>query len=149
MGTNYRAQHGWPPLLPRRQRIAMGSPTMRTPFPQTLLAALTYLRALLASTYPSHWARLKRSTKTTPLWDLSIAPRWRQILNEEWTSIPHTPSPMTLDRATQQHSLQSALARHPRDLIEGKAVHPPKLTLHFPTPRKRRADRKKQTSNAK
>ena len=74
---------------------------MRTPLPQTQLAALTYLRALLAYTDPAHYKKLKRSIKTIPLWDLPMAPRWRLILNEDWTTNPNTPSPLTLDRATR------------------------------------------------
>jgi hypothetical protein len=42
-------------------------PNLHTPLPQTLLAALTYLRAHLASTDPPHWENLKRSIKTAPL----------------------------------------------------------------------------------
>jgi hypothetical protein len=51
-------------------------PNLPKPLPQTLLAALTYLRALLASTDPTHWEKLKRSIKTAPLWVLPIAPIW-------------------------------------------------------------------------
>mgnify|MGYP006219193183 CR=1 FL=1 len=28
---------------------------------------------------------MKRTIKTTPLWDLPIAMRWRHILDEDWT----------------------------------------------------------------
>jgi len=53
------------------------------------------------------------------------------------------PIPLTLDRATRQHYIKSALARHPRDPIEGKAAQIPKLTLHFPSPQRRKADKRK------
>ena len=115
---------------------------MRTPLPQTLLAALTYLRALLASKDPVHWEKLNRSIKTTPLWDLTIAPKWRLILKEDWTTLPNTPSPLTLDRATRQHSIKSALIRHPGD-PEGNAAQILQLTLHIPSPRRRKADTRK------
>jgi hypothetical protein len=94
--------------------LQWANPNLGTPLPQTLLAALTYLRALLASTDPSHSKKLKRSIKTIPLWDLPNAPRWRLIQNEDCTTIPDIPSPLTLDRATRQHSIQSVLTRHPR-----------------------------------
>ena len=63
--------------------LQCANPVMRTPFPQPILAALTYLRALLSSTDPTHSAQLKRNIMTTPLWDLPIATRWRQILEED------------------------------------------------------------------
>jgi len=116
---------------------------MQTPFPQPLLAALTYQRAPLSSTDPTQWEKLKRGIKTTPLWDLPTAPKWKQILDADWTIIPDTPSPLAMDRATRQQLITSALIRHPRDPIDGHAGHPPKLTLHFSSPRQRRADTRK------
>ncbi len=100
---------------------------MHTP-PKSLLTALTYLRALLASKDPAHWEKLKCSIKTTSLWDLPIAPRWRHILNEDWTTIPDTPSPLTLDRATRQHSIKSALSLPPSVPTEKNVVQTTNLT---------------------
>jgi hypothetical protein len=103
---------------------------MRTPLPQSLLASLTYLRALLASAYPDNWAKLKKGIRSTPLWDLSIAPRWKWILEEDWSAIPITPFPIVLDMATLQHSLASELARQ-RAPIEGTTGAPKNIALHF------------------
>ncbi len=84
---------------------------MRTPLAQPLLAALAYLRALLASTDPKNWAKLKRGISSKPRWDLLIAPRWRRILEADWLAIGNTPSPLALDRATLHHSIPSELDR--------------------------------------
>jgi len=145
--------HDWAQILGRGpdgrpyflddNKLQWANPTTRTPLPHTLLAALAYLLALLASTDPTHCDNLKRSINTIQLWDLPIAPRWRLILNEDWTTIPETPSPLTLDRATRQHSIKSALTRHPRDPTKGKAVPTSKITLHFSSPRRRKVDRRK------
>ena len=100
-------------------------------------------RMLLSSTDPAQWAKLKRNIMTTPLWDLPIAPRWRQILEEGWTTIPATPSPLTLAQATRQQSIMSARTRLPRDPTEGQAGHPPKIMLHFPSPPTKKGRQKK------
>ena len=97
----------------------------------------------MASKDPAHWEKMKRTIKTTPLWDLPIAQRWRHILEEDWTTIPDTPSPLTLDRATRQHSIKSAISIPPRDTTETNAVQTTKLILHFPSPRRRRSDKRK------
>ena len=76
-----RGPDGRPYFIDGRE-LQWVNPNLRTPLPHTLLAALTYLRVLLASTDPAHWEKLKRSIKTAPLWDLPIAPRWRRILHE-------------------------------------------------------------------
>ena len=59
------------------------TPSCGHPFPHPLLVALAYLRALLSSTDLTHWKKLKRNFKTTPLWDLTIALSWRKILEED------------------------------------------------------------------
>jgi len=58
-------------------------------------------------------------------------------------SIPNTPFPLALDRATRHSSIHSALARLPRDPTEGHAGHPPTITLRLPPPRRRKADKRK------
>ncbi len=67
----------------------------------------------------------------------------RHILNEDWTTIPDTPSALALDRATRQHSIKSVLTLPPRDTAWTNAVLLPKLTLHCPSPRRRKADKRK------
>ncbi len=94
---------------------------------------------------PGSLDKLKRSINTIPLWDLPITPRWRLILNEDWTTILDTPAPLTLDKATRQHSIKSGLTRHPRDPTEGNAVPISKLILHFPALRQRKAGKQRQT----
>ena len=116
---------------------------MRTPIPQPLASALTYLRALLASTDPDTWTRLKQSIKKIPLWDRPIAPRWRTLFADDWTAIPATPSPQALAQATRQHSIRSAFTRLENIPPVTQADPPPKLTLHFPTPRMRKADKRR------
>jgi len=116
---------------------------MRSPLPQSLQVALTYLRSLLSSTNPEHRANLKRDINSTPLWDLPIAQGWKQILAEDWMSIPNTPSPLALDRATRPQSRTSALNSKTRTPNEGQQVHRAKITLHFPTPCQRRADKRR------
>jgi hypothetical protein len=87
-----RGRDGRPYFLDDRE-LQWTNPTLCTPPSKFLLTALTDVRALLASKNPAHWEKLKRNIKTTTLWDLPIAPRWRDILNEDWTTIPDTPSP--------------------------------------------------------
>jgi len=45
--------------------------------------------------------------------------------------------------ATRQHYIKSALTRHPRNPTERNAVPIAKLILHFPSPRRRKADKRK------
>jgi hypothetical protein len=94
-----RGPDGGPYFLDERE-LKWANPTMRTPLPQPLLAALTYLRALLASANPDNWAKLKKGMRSSPLWDLPIAPRWRRIFEEDWSAFPNTPSSLALDMAT-------------------------------------------------
>ncbi len=98
---------------------------------------------MLSSTTPDHLDRLKRGINSTPLWDLPIAHRWRLILEEDWTTILTTPSPLTLDRTTRQQSITSAFNGTSRAPNEGHTAQAAKITLHFPTPRQRRADKRK------
>ena len=49
-----RGPNGRPYFLDDRE-IQWANPTIRTPLPQPLLEALTYLRALLSSADPEHW----------------------------------------------------------------------------------------------
>jgi hypothetical protein len=51
--------------------------------------------------------------------------------------------------ATRQHSVKSALTLPPRDTTEKNHVQIPKLTLHFPSPRRRRADKRKDDLKCK
>jgi hypothetical protein len=129
-----RGLYGRPYFLDDRE-LRWANPTMRNPLPQPLRAVLTYLRALFSSTNPDQWDKLKRDIKSTPLWDLPIAQRWRQILEEDWTTIPITPSPLALDRATRQQSITSALTGKPHTPAGGQLATPAKITLHFPSPR--------------
>jgi hypothetical protein len=55
-----RGPDGRPYFLDDRE-LRWANPTMRSPIPQSLATALTYLRALLASTDPITWEQLKRS----------------------------------------------------------------------------------------
>jgi len=137
-----RGRYGRPYFLDDRE-LKWANLTMRTPLPRSLQAALTYLRALLSSTNPEHWAKIIRDINSTPLWDLPIAQRWKQILAEDGTFIPNTFSPLALDRATRQQSITSAFNSKTCTSNEGQQVHPAKITLHFPTPRQRRADKKR------
>ncbi len=122
---------------------------MRTPIPQHLATSLTYLRALLASTDPDTWEKLKKSINKIPLWDRPIAPRWRKLFGDDWTAIPATPSPHALAQATRQHSILSALTRLTRIPPEAQADPPPKLTLYFPAPRVRKADKRRENLKRK
>ncbi len=54
-----RGPDGRPYFLDDRE-MQWANPTMRTPLPQTLRDALTYLRTLLSSQDPDHWTQLKR-----------------------------------------------------------------------------------------
>ena len=75
--------HAWAQILGRSpdgrpyffddRELQWANPTLCTPPPKSLLTALTYLRAPLASKDPAHWDKMKRTINTTPLWDLPIA----------------------------------------------------------------------------
>jgi hypothetical protein len=138
-----RGPDGRPYFLDDRE-IQWANPTMRSPLPHTLRDALTYLRALLSSRDTDHWTKLKRGLATTPLWDLPIAPRWRLLMAEDWADIPDAPSPMALARATLQHSIRSHNERPPTPQGGEHPDPPPKITLHFPSPRRRRSEKRKQ-----
>ena len=80
--------------------LQWANPTMKLPLPQPLTTAITYLPALLSSTNHEQWAKLRRKINISPLWDLHIAPRWRNMLENVWALLPNTLSPLALDRAT-------------------------------------------------
>jgi len=141
--------HDWGPILGRGpigrpyflddRELQWINPTMKLPLPQPLITALTYLRALLSSTDHEHYAKLRREINTSPLWDLSIAPRWRSMLEDDWSLLPDTPSLLALDSVTLQHSLTSAAQKHARAPAADPEEIQPKLVLHFPTPRQKRS----------
>jgi len=116
---------------------------MWEPLPKSLLAARTYLCALLSSRDAKHWMKLKGNIDSTHIFDLPIASRWRQILEEDWALLPDTPSPLTLDKATLHHSIRSAALTQARTPIEGARGPPPNIILRFPSSRQRRCDKRK------
>ncbi len=83
------------------------------------------------------------------MWDLPIVQRWRRILENDWTAIPNTPSPLALDRATLQHFITSELARQRAPTKESLGLPQTKITLHFPPPDANGRINGKQTSNGK
>ena len=125
------------------------NPTMKMPLPQPLTTALTYLGALLTSTDHMHWAELKRKINTSPLWDLPIAPRWWNMLKDDWSLLPNTPSPLALDKATLVYSLTSAALNQARAPMADTAEEQPKVVLHLPTLRQKGRKNGKTTSNVK
>jgi hypothetical protein len=105
---------------------------MLFPLPTALTGALTYLRMLLSSKDPAH--RLSRCQK--PTWpqglDYSIAPRWRTLMGPNWGSLLDKPSPMVVDKATKQLSIERSLAHRVAAHANANGIWRTRVVLNFP-----------------
>jgi hypothetical protein len=64
--------------------------------------------------------------------DYSIAPRWRNLMGQDWESLPDKPSSLAIDNATKRLSIESSLAKQAAALAAANnTIHSRKI-LHFP-----------------
>ena len=68
--------------------------------------------------------------------DYSIAPRWRTLMGQDWDSLQERPSPLALDNATNQLSIESSLPKR-----VANSTNRTRIFLHFPTKGKTKTPR--------
>jgi len=90
-----RGPDGRPYFLEERQ-LQWANPSMQFPLPEALTQALKYLRVLLSSKDPAHWLSLCQKLTWPQGLDYSIAPRWRTMMDPDWSSLPDRPSPLAV-----------------------------------------------------
>jgi hypothetical protein len=130
-----RGPDGHPYFFDERE-LQWANPNMQFPLPEVLTNALQYLRILLSSTDQAQWTSLRRKLALSHRPTYSIAPRWRSILNPDWESLPDRPSPMALDRATKQLSIESALSKWATTRASTREAHHNRIMLNIPTKNK-------------
>jgi hypothetical protein len=115
-----------------------------------LLAALTraliYLRVLLFSKEPAHWLSLCQKLTWPQGLDYLIAPYWRALMDPKWGSLLDRPSPLALDRATKQLSIERSLSQHDAAHTDANGTQRTRVFLNFPAKGKSEAPRRRTTS---
>jgi hypothetical protein len=128
--------HEWAQILgrgPDDRELQWASPSMSFPVSQKLSHALKYLRSLLSSKDTNDWRNLRTQISGQVAVDLSIAPRWRLIMEPDWGNLPDRPSPLTVSRASRQFSIKGALGRLPPLPSRPTKCEGTRLVLHFTT----------------
>jgi len=129
--------NGRPYFLEERE-LQWAKPSLHFPLlSESLTQALKYLRVILSSTDPAHWQSLCQRLTWPQGLDYSIAPRWRTILNPDWDSLPERPSPLVVDRATKQLSIERSLSQRDTTRAATRDSQHPRIMLNFPIEEKR------------
>jgi hypothetical protein len=110
-----------------------------------LTQALQYLRILLSSKNQAHWSSLRGKLAMPQRLAYSIAPRWRSILNPDWLSLLDRPSPLALDRATKQLSIESALSSWAATRASTRETQQERIMLNIPSRKKKGASHQRNS----
>ena len=113
-----RAQDGCPYFLKDRELI-WAYPSVWFLLPQNSVHAPKYLRAMLVSKSTALWHILMSKVTKPSGWDYPIAYRLRSILEIDWGTIPDKPSPLVVDAASKELSIQRAQLRASRSHPQG------------------------------
>ena len=93
----------------------------------------THSRPQLSSTDVANWWRLFNKISTPEVVASRIAPRWRNMMELDWGSLPDKPSPLRVERASRQRSVEGALL-HPTRLHQHATTQGGhRIALNFPT----------------
>ena len=131
-----RGPDGHPYFLDERE-LQWANPNMQFPLPAALTRALQYLRILLSSTDHAQWSSIRHKLALQKRLAYSVAPRWRAILNPDWDSLLERPSPLALERATKQLSIESALLNWAATRASTRVAHHTRIMLNIPTKKKK------------
>jgi hypothetical protein len=101
-----------------------------------LIQALLYLRILLSSTYQTQWSLLRSKLTLPQRLAYSITPRWRTILNPDWGSLLDRLSPLAMDRATKQLSIENTLSQWAATRATSRDTQHARILLNVPTKEK-------------
>jgi hypothetical protein len=123
------------------RELQWANPSIKFPFPEVFTRALGYLRILLSSKDHTQWLSLCQKLAVPYGSDYSIAPRWRTFMGQDWGSLPDIPSPLAVDRATKQLSIESSLAKRAEALAAANNTHRTRILLNFPAKGKVRTPR--------
>ena len=101
-----------------------------------LIRALQYLRILLYSKDQAEWSSLQGKLAMPHRLAYSIAPRWRSILNPDWGSLQDRPSPLALDKATKQLSIENAFSNWTATRAFIREIQQGRILLNIPARKK-------------
>jgi hypothetical protein len=91
------------------------------------------LAITLPETYMAAWARLINR------------PRWKTMMDPGWVFLPDRPSPLAVDRATKQLSIERALVQRAVTRADAITTNGARIVLTFPTKDKSGAPRRRAT----
>ncbi len=131
-----RGPDGHPYFLDERE-LQWANPHMQFPLPAALTHALQYLRIFLSSTDHAQWSSMRHKLALPQRLAYSVAPRWRSILNPDGDSLLERPSPLALERATKQLSIESALSNWTATRASTREAHHTRIMLNIPTKKRR------------
>ena len=126
--------------------LQWANPSIKSPLREMLGRALAYLRVLLFSKDPTHWLTLCQKLTDPERPDYSIAHRWRSVMGQDWDSLPDRPSPLVVDMATKQLSIESSLERRATSHAIAHGTHRTRLFVNFPAKGKAKAPRRQTSS---
>ena len=86
----------------------------------------------------THWLLLRQTLTEPHVLEYSIAPRWRNLMGQDWSSLPDRPSPLAVDNASKQLSIESSLSKRATALAEVNSTHRTRILLNFPAKGKTR-----------
>jgi hypothetical protein len=111
-----------------------------------LTQALAYLRVILSSKDPTRCLSLCQKLTDPQRPDYSIAHRWRTVMGQDWDSLPERPTPLVVDRATKQHSIERSLEQRAKANAIATCTHRTRILLNFPAKGRARAPRRQAGS---
>jgi len=114
------------------RQLQWANPSIKFPLPKMLTRALAYLRVLLSSKDPTHWLLLCQKPTEPQVPESSIAPRWRAIMGQDWGSFPDRPSPLALDNATKQLSIERSLSQRAAAHATANGANRTRILLNYP-----------------
>jgi hypothetical protein len=135
-----RGPNGRPYFMEDRE-MQWAKPSIKFPLPEALTRALDYLRILLSTRDHTQLLSLCKKLTEPNRPDYSIAPRWRNLMGQNWDSLLDKPSPIALDNATKQLSIESYLSKRAAVLTAANGTNRTRIRLHFPIKKKTKTPR--------
>jgi hypothetical protein len=96
---------------------------------------------LLSSKDPTHWLALCQKLTEPQGPAYSIAPRWRTLMGQDWSSLLDRPSPLAVDIATKQLYIESSLSKRAVALAAANNTNRTRILWNFHVEGKARAPR--------
>ena len=100
---------------------------------------------LLSSKDHTQWLSLCQKPTVPYGPDYSTAPRWRTLMGQDWGSLPDRPSPLAVDRATKQLSIESALSQWAATRASTREHQHGRIMLNIPAKKKKGASHRRNS----